>query len=302
MENIFYFNKTKYRVVPFDNKNLEHVENALRFLKDTFSNAYNNTKENLLLKGVEKTTVLNNGFFIENESGLKIGCVLFGPQSYNVPLVDYKLNTLFIHYLMVRKNYQNQGVGSKLIRSVVNYAKENGYNYVELLSEKYLFETRGNVYEHNNFNKVASFNSQNPFKKNIVFRIGTDEVINNISEYIFNQIKDLKVSQIDEKKIVEEISLKYNDVLKEKHTSSEFLDGLKVNLQKYKKCKSLKRVSGILKAKQTVAIVPFLKKSKYQFSTYGDLIKVFDNIFDLTVNKKIDEKIIKDKENIVIKK
>lgn len=299
MKNVFYCNKQQYVITPFDNQNVSDVAFALKFLKEHFSNAFDNAKSNVLKYGPSSTEVLSNGFFVENESGKKVGCVLFGPKSYNVPLVDYKHNTLFIHYLMVSKNYREKGLGTKLIRSVMDYAKQNNYDYIELLSAKHLFETRGNVYEHNNFKKIATYDSaSNPFKKNVVFRINTNEFITNISDYIFSEMRKEGLSKIDEQKLISEINKNYGDIIKIKTNESEFVEGLKLSLQKYKATKNAKKVSGTLKAKQTLSVIPFLKKSKYGFNTYSDLIKVFDDLDDLSKNLKIERELVNKKNKL----
>lgn len=292
MKNVFYENKQQYVVTPFDNKNVSHVAFALKFLKDHFSNAYEYTKYNVLKNGVESTAVLNNGFFVEDENGRKVGCVLFGPQSYNVPLVDFKHNTLFLHYLMVNKDYRNQGIGTKLIRSVLDYANENDYDYVELLSSKHLFETRGNVYEHNKFNKISMYDSASDiFKRNIIFRINTNQTITNISDYIFDQVKGNGLKKLDENFIVEQINKSYGDIIKTKCNSAEFNEGLVESLKKYKSSKVAKKVSASLKVKQTLSIIPILKKTKYGLKTYTELIKVFDDLDDKTKNLKIEREL-----------
>ncbi len=289
MRNVFFENKQKYVVTKFDNENLSHLSFVLNFLKKYFYNAFYNVKDSIIRNGPELTAALDNGFFIEDENKKKVGCVLFGPKSCNVPLVDYKQNTLFIHYLMVSENYRNKGLASKLIRSVIDYAKANNYDYIELLSNKHLFETRGNVYEHNNFNKISMYDSiQNPFKKNIVFRFNTNEFITNISNYIFAEMKKKGLSKIDEQALVENLNNLYGDIIKSNTDNLEFNSGLKENLKKYKSNKNAKKISLMLKVNQTLAIVPILKKTKYNYQTYSNLIKVFDSLDDLSKNKKIE--------------
>ena len=289
---VYHLNKQNYTIKKFNNENIKDVACVLNLVKENFFNVFFELKSDILKYGPVNTPALENGLFVENENGKKVGCVLFGARSCNVPIIEYKPNTLFVHYLMVNNKYRNLGLGSKLLRGVIDYARQNNYDYIELINSYHVFKTIGNIYENNNFNKINMHTSLvDPLRQNFIFRINTNQFILNISDYLFDEVKKQGLSNIDEQKLIEGLLQKYNDVILSETKSEEFLLTLTKNLKKYKECKSAKKVSAKLKTKQTLNSLPLPNKNKVSSETYNRLIQIFDVISDKTLNNNINKKL-----------
>lgn len=65
------------------------------------------------------------------------------------------LQTIMIGGIAVRPNIQGEGVGSRLLAEVTNYAKKNGYKYVRLDVMDFNSKAK-NLYERNGFKTVKS--------------------------------------------------------------------------------------------------------------------------------------------------
>lgn len=165
-------------------------------------------------------------------NGEKVGCALVNFNHIIFEDVESRKNTLYLQYLMVLPKYQGYGLGTKLLNSVLEYAKENNFNYVELINTINVkkFSTKKNIYCKNNLKNVkaynpyaipmkGSLNKRKQIYRNIYFRIDVDSDIRDYSKAMFESFKKFyneDLSALDELVLKNEISKKYCDIIKTK--------------------------------------------------------------------------------------
>ncbi|MCL2280284.1 GNAT family N-acetyltransferase [Candidatus Saccharibacteria bacterium] len=78
--------------------------------------------------------------FMKNDTTVAIGAIVDDKiiglaYGYNLERLNGK-NMFYLHSVGLLPDYQNQGIGSKLMKYVSNWAKENGYSEMFVITER----------------------------------------------------------------------------------------------------------------------------------------------------------------------
>lgn len=95
--------------------------------------------------------------------------------------------TMQLDFLFVDKKYTHQKIGSSLINSVYEYCKNNNYSYIDLMCPL-KNSKKANVYDKNDFNRIAICNNYNPMF--LMFRANVNKDVRDIAKVLYSSILD----------------------------------------------------------------------------------------------------------------
>ncbi|GAA4293039.1 GNAT family N-acetyltransferase [Aestuariibaculum suncheonense] len=105
------------------------------------------------IKWVQDGIKNNEYFFIKNTSNTTIGMVRILNEDH-LYWGDQKDAALYVHSLMVKTEYNGQGIGKTILKSIEEQAKAKSCNYLRLDADSKNPKLCG-YYEHLGFNKVG---------------------------------------------------------------------------------------------------------------------------------------------------
>lgn len=202
------------------------------------------------LKDVEikGNKLIDDVLFLEVD-GKRVGAAMLAKQHSLMEEVEPRKKTLFLHYLMVLDGCRGCGYGTTLLQGVLDYAKQNGYEYVELINTIDLskFSVDGNIYFQNDFTAVNFYAPKNRVSNNsynIFFRIDVNSNVRNFSRALFRSFENLKLAEpgaLTELVLKQELEKQIVDVLSvtktltkqelEKIRNSELFSDLTITLK-----------------------------------------------------------------------
>ena len=95
--------------------------------------------------------------------------------------------TMQLDFLFVDKKYTHQKIGSSLINSVYEYCKNNNYSYIDLMCPL-KNSKKANVYDKNDFNRIAIQNQYNPIF--LLFRASVEKPVRQFAKILYATILD----------------------------------------------------------------------------------------------------------------
>lgn len=176
--------------------------------------------ENLKTFKHKGNTFIDDILFVEVE-GERVGCAMVAKQHSLMDEIEPRKNTLFLHFLMVLEEYRGHGVGTALLSGVFDYARQNGYDYVELINTIDLskFKIDNNIYFQNDFNAINLYSPKNKMDKNnfnVFFRLDVDMDVRNLSKALYSSFKKLKLvepSALNDLVLKNELEQNYVDIV-----------------------------------------------------------------------------------------
>ena len=102
-----------------------HVE----FRPDIFKQA-----EKPISQDYFNSLLANNQLYVAKENNRIVGYIIINPKESDGFTEDFyiKCKTIIVEALGVKKEYKSKGIGTQLMKFVIDYVKRNGYTDIEL--------------------------------------------------------------------------------------------------------------------------------------------------------------------------
>lgn len=163
---------------------------------------------------------IDYALFLEKD-GKKVGCATLNRQHAIFGDVEPRPDTLYLSYLMMLEEESGLGYGTQLLKAVLDFAKQNGYKYIELINtiNMDMFDPKHNIYLQNKFNALALYSPKNKLRDenyNLYFRIDVDSSLTNFSKALYlsyNKFRKMSESRITEVKLKRDLEKQYCDIL-----------------------------------------------------------------------------------------
>ena len=143
----------------------------------------------ILLKNEKYETMF--GAFDKRTNALVGACLILNKQiiqeNYGKTQTKKQPKTMQLDFLFVDKKYTHQKIGSSLINSVYEYCKNNNYSYIDLMCPL-KNSKKANVYDKNDFNRIAIQNQYNPIF--LLFRASVEKPVRQFAKILYATILD----------------------------------------------------------------------------------------------------------------